>query len=246
MIEKLKEFIKNDDVEGFKVAFSKATVNAHHRELLYELSFRKQSEIANFMENKANVSKERMINIFANTLRDGTKIKNFKSIQGLDDMALAKNFKVADLMLRNQDDEFLKQFIDHYPMTTFMNFKRILFGSFKHNREEFIDYTYKKNIDKHNVFYGGLCAVNFNRRESFSTLLTNTLKYNPNILDEVKQLKNEYKIVMRGKRNDKEKEEFEAFINEVVIETFAKTLAEELEVSKPNQATEVKQKRTKL
>ncbi len=246
MIEKLKEFIKNDDTEGFKAAFSKATVNAHHRELLYELSFRKQSEISNFMEKKANISKEKMVDIFAKTLIDGTKIKEFKSIQALDDMVLAKNFKVADHMLRTQDDEFLKKFIDHYPMTTFMNFKRILFSSFKYDRSDFIDYTYNKNIDKHNVFYGALCAINFSARESFSNLLKNTLKYNPNILDEVKQLKNEYQIVMRGKKNEAQKEEFEAFITEVLIETFAKTLSDELEKSKPIQGVQVKQKRTKL
>jgi hypothetical protein len=246
MIEELKSYIKNDDFEGFKKAFSKATVNAHHRELLYEISFRKQSPIFEFMENKASVSPEKKIDIFIKTLKDGTKIKEFKSVQDLNDMLLSQNMKVADDLIKTQDDEFLKKFIDTYPMTTYMNFKRILFGSFKYNRDSFIDYTYQKNIDKANVFYGGLCAINFKRRESFSTLLTNTLKHNPNILDEVKQLKNEYKIVMRGRKTDKQKEEFEAFINDVLIETFAKTLSEELDKARPIQVGTVKQKRIKL
>lgn len=246
MIEQLKSYIKNDDFEGFKKDFNKATVNAHHRELLYELSFRKQSPISQFMENRATVSPERKIDIFLKTLQDGTKINDFNSIRGLDDMLLAKSMKVPDNLIRSQDDEFLNKFIDTYPMTTYLNFKKILFGSFKHNREKFIDYTYTKNIDKNNVFYGGLCAINFHRRESFSALLTNTLKYNPNILDEVKQLKNDYKIIMRGKKSEQQKEEFEAFINDVLIETFAKTLSEELEKAKPTQVGATKQKRIKL
>jgi hypothetical protein len=246
MIEELKSYIKSNDIEGFKEAFSKATVNSHHRELLYEISFRKQSPIFEFMENRASLSPERKIDIFIKTLKDGTKIKEFKSVADLDDMLLSKSMRIADDLIKTQDDEFLKKFIDTYPMTTYLNFKRILFGSFKYNRDGFIDYTYQKNIDKNNVFYGGLCAINFKRHESFSTLLTNNLKYNPNILDEVKQLKNEYQIVMRGKKSDKQKEEFEAFINDVLIDTFAKTLSEELEKAKPTVVGEVKQKRTKL
>lgn len=248
MIEQLKNLIKIDDFKGFNAVFSNSTVNAHHRDLLYEISYRKQSrEIYEFMDLRANSTPERKVEIFIKTISDGTKIKDFNTVQKLSDIVLAKKLnKGVDCLVKSQDDEFLKKFMDTCPITSFLNFKKMIFGGFKYNRDEFIDYVSKKELDKSLVFYSGLCAVKFKRREIFSTLLANSMKFNVGILDEIKNLNYEYSILMRGKNSQETKEEFEAFINHTIIETFAKHLQEELENKKPIQMISVKPKKMKI
>jgi hypothetical protein len=245
MIEKLKELIKKEDAEGFKAVFSQSTINAHHRELLYELSYRKQAkEIYEYMDSRASLSPEKRVNVFLKTLQDGTKIKDFNTVKELSDSVLAQNFgRNADHMAKTQDASFMQNFMDAHPLTSFMNFKKLIYTGFKYNHDDFIAHASKKPLDKNQVFYSGLCAVNFKKREAFSTLLANSLKHDEKILDDVKKLKNEYSIVMRGRVSQQDKEEFEAFINEAVIETFAKHLDEVLSV-KPT--TTIKPKKLKI
>ena len=56
-------------------------------------------------------------------------------------------------------------------------------------------------------------------------------------MEDIKKMKDEYRIVMRGRGSIEKKEEFEAFINETLIETFAKHLSEELAEKKPLEAS---------
>lgn len=247
-IELLKKSIKEGNLDNFKKVFERGVYNAHHKELFYELSYRNQSEgIYEYMEKKTSLSKEGRVKIFFKTLQDGTKIKNFNTVAALDEMEMIKDFpKYAEVLTRSQNDDFLKKFMEKFPITSFMNFKRILFGSFKNEKSDFVDYATKQELDKNMVFYYALCAVKFGKRETFSLLLKNAMKYNPTILEEIKGLKDGHLMNLRGRISIENKEEFEAFINETVIESFALHLDEELAHKKNEDPIVKKPKKLKI
>ncbi len=246
MIENLKKLIEENDFNGFKKLFSSSVTNAHHKELLYELSYRKQQEdFYMFLENKASLDQEKRINIFTKTILDGVKIKDYATVKRLSDSVLFKDFsKYAEKLIKSQDDDFIIKFTEDKPITSFINFNRLLYGAFKYEKKGFVDFVSKKELTSEAVFYYALCAVNFNQTNYFSTLLKDSLKYNPTILDDIKILKNEYIGKLRSFTSIKKKEDFEQFITLALVETFALYLSEELK--KNNIGSDKGKKRLKV
>ncbi len=247
MIENLKKYLKEEKFESFKKVFESNVINAHHRELLYELSYRQQSEkFYEYLETRVSLTNEKRANIFLKTIADSVKIKDFKTVEPIQDTILSSLMgRQIDSLMKSQSDEFIVNFMQSKPLTCFINFKKILYGGFKYEHVDFIDFVSKQQLDKNAVFYSSLCAVHFGKKDTFSTFIKNAMKYHPNILDEVRKMKDDYQMSMRTRMSYKDKEEFEAFINETLIDSFSKHLADALEEKKPLEVTQ-KPRRMKL
>ena len=214
MIEDLKKLIEENNFNGFEKVFSSTVTNSHHRELLYELSYRKQQEdFYIFLENKVNLNQEKRRDIFLKTLSEDIKIKDYETVRKIPDSVFLKDFsKYAEKLMKSQNEDFIIKFIEDRPITSFINFNRLLYGAFKYKRKDVINFISKKELTSEAVFYYALCSVNFNQTNYFSTLLRDSLKYNPTVLDDVKILKNKYLMNLTSFVNIKKKEEFEQFI----------------------------------
>jgi len=222
MIEELKALIKENNFLEFKDKFKKTLLNKHQKELLFEIAYRQQSlEFFKYIQKTINLSQEKKVNILIRTLIDETKIKDFDYISTIDDMILAKNLgDYASLLVKTQDDNFLIKFMQNKPIATFMNFKKIIYNSFKYKKVDFINYISNQNLDKNTIFYFGLYAFSFKYKEPFLNLLLNSIKYNPNIIEEVKSIKDKHLFLI--------KKEIESFINEAAIKALALNLNEVL------------------
>ncbi len=232
MIEKLGTYILNNNFEEFKKLLSNMTVNAHHREQLYKLAFLNQNEqFLDYLNSKVSLSQEKRTDFFIEALNKKHKITHFKYINECDDMYLSSKIKNnATLISSEQSNDFLINFLNKYPITTLLNLKKIIFGAIKSEKNEFMDYLTKKDLDNEILFYIGLCSVKFNKREVFSNVVKNAFKNNPNILNDVKALKEEYLLKMRGSSYIVSKDEIDSFINKTLVESFALHLEEELKI----------------
>ncbi len=244
MINKLEKLIKENNFEDFKTAFGLMTINAHHREQLYKLSYISQQEqFLDFLKAKTSIGQDKEIDFFIEAIGKGVKIKNFDRVSKFDDMALLTKFNSKGVALTSsQDDKFLINFLEKYPITTLMNLKKIMFGAFQNEKTEFIDYITKKELDKDILFYSSLCAIKFEKRETFSHMLKNAMKYNPDIIQEVRKLKDNYVQVMNGRSYVASKDEIESFIDKTLIETFAFHLEEELKHKPQEEIKPIKKK----
>jgi predicted transcriptional regulator len=91
MIEDLKKLIEENNFNGFEKVFSSTVTNSHHRELLYELSYRKQQEdFYIFLENKVNLNQEKRRDIFLKTLSEDIKIKDYETVRKIPDSVFLK------------------------------------------------------------------------------------------------------------------------------------------------------------
>lgn len=237
IVEQLTTLIKEDNFTQFKKLISNSLLNSHHKELLYDIAFVEQKkEFYNLLETKVSLTNEKRTNIFLRLLERRQLIKDESIIDKLDDTVLMHRMSSIhfSVLIKNQSEKFLIDFCEKFPITTFINFKKLLFGSFKNDKSQLAHYLTDKQLEKDNIFYCAICASHFNNRELLIEVLLKGMKNNPDLLDEMKSLKNKfltakYKII-NGKfvKDESQKEEFEGFINEAVIEAFTLKLDEEL------------------
>ena len=230
MIKELEKYIKENNINQFKKYFDSLTINSHHREQLYKLAFFNQNEkVLDFLTNKTSLTKEKRADFFIEALNKKIQISQLGYVGDFDDIYLVSKLNGnLSVISTEQSNQFLIYFLEKYPVTTLINLKKIIFGAMKSNKDEFLDYLTKKELNNEIIFYSGLCSIKFEKREIFSKIVKNSFKYNPNILNDVKNLKEEYLIKMRGTNYIASKDEIDSFINKTVIESFALHLEEEL------------------
>ncbi len=246
MIEKLEKYIVQNNPEEFKKLFGTLTINAHHREQLYKSAFLNQNEnFLNFLSNKTSLSKEKRADFFIEALNKKIKIIHFNYINDFEDMYLASKLKNnATFIGTEQSNEFLVHFLNKYPVTTLLNLKKIIFGAIKSDKNDFMDILTKQNLNNEILFYSALCSIKFDKKETFSHIVKNAFKNNPNVLNDVKALKDEYLIKMRGNSYIASKDEIDSFINQTLVESFALHLNEELKVKEA--PTSIQRKKMKI
>lgn len=229
IIDKITQTIKNKNFNKFIEIFNSEVFNLHHKKLIYEIAYINQSvEIFQYLNKYTSFNPGEREIIFSKTLKTGIEIKNVNDIGFIEDNILHKNINNSiENLVKFQNDKFIISFVEKFPLTSFLNLKKILFNSFKYEKKDFIDYLTKQKLNNNLIFYCALCAVNFNNRDSFSSLLHNSLKHNPNILNDIKLFKKNYNLNIISS-----KEDFESFIDKSLIETFAKYLNEELTIKK--------------
>ncbi len=244
MIEKLGKYIVDNSFEEFKKLLSNSTVNAHHREQMYKLAFFNQNEqILDFLNSKVSLSKEKKADFFIESLNKRIKIVHFKYINDYDDMYLASKIKNnATLIGSEQSNDFLIHFLNKYPITTLLNLKKIIFGAIKTDKNKFMDYLTKKDLNNEILFYTGLCSIKFDKKEMFSSVVKNAFKSNPNVLNDVRALKDEYLFKMSSSNYIASKDEIDSFINQTLVESFALHLDEELKVKEVPNANQSRKK----
>jgi len=235
MIDELIKLIKEENIDRFKELFSKSTINATHRKLLYELSYRQQNfSICDLVEKRTNITKNDKLEFLLKTFSDGMRIKNFNSIKIFSDIELSNvcsTKKIIPIMVEKQTEDFLNNFLKEYPITVFLNFKYFISNGLKYKKFDFLYNLTANKLDKEMVFYIGLCSLNFKTESFFTKIIIDVTKYNKEIKDELKVLKNEYvKKLNRTSHIDKEViKEFEFFIDTKIIEAFTILLDESLE-----------------
>lgn len=173
------------------------------------------------------------------------KIIHFNFINDFDDMYLASRLKNnATFIGSEQSNEFLVHFLNKYPVTTLLNLKKIIFGAIKSDKHDFMDTLTKQELNNEILFYSALCSIKFDKKETFSHIVKNAFKNNPNVLNDVKALKDEYLIKMRGNSYIASKDEIDSFINQTLVESFALHLNEELKIKEAptNNSTRKKMK----
>ena len=232
MIEKLENYIVKNNLDEFKKLFGTLTINAHHREQLYKSAFLKQNE--NFLEfliNKTSLSKEKRADFLIEALSKKIKIINFNFINDFEDIYLASRLKNNAIFIGSeQSNEFLVYFLNKYPVTTLLNLKKIIFGAIKSDKHDFMDTLTKQELNNEILFYSALCSIKFDKKKTFSHIVKNAIKSNPNVLNDVRALKAEYLIKMRGNSYIASKDEIDSFINQTLVESFALHLNEELKI----------------
>ncbi len=247
MIEQLEKYIINNNFDEFKKIFGSLTINSHHREHLYRLSFLNQNEkLLDFLNSKTSLSKEKKADFLVEAFKKKHKIVYFKYIEDLDDLYLASQVKNNATMIGSeQSSDFLIYFLNKYPVTTLLNLKKIVFGAIKTDKHEFMDILTKQELNNEILFYAALCSIKFDKKETFSHIVKNAFKNNPNVLNDVRALKDEYLLKMRGSSYIASKDEIDSFINQTLIESFALHLNEELKV-KETTTTPTQRKKMKI
>lgn len=244
MIEKLENLLKNDLFDDFKLLMSKVAVNSHHREQLFKLAFVTQKEpFISFLETKVSLSKEKRADILMSTIQNKTEIKNEKYLENIDDIYLMSHFNLLSKnLVASQKEEILKKFVEKFPITTLINFKRMVLSSFQQNKNGFIEYLSKKEVEPEYVFYFGLCAIKFGNKEIFQKVVYSALEYDKDIIEKIKKEKEKYTKYMGAKNHISTKDDLNAFIDMALIETFSNKLRDELSVGKPVDLKSTKKK----
>ncbi len=247
MIEKVKKLIIEDDFDKFKEIMNGHVFNSHHKMEIYKHAFFNQNEkFIDFLYTKVSLTKENIEDILIESNQKGVKIKKFEYMSDLDDMRLlGKIEKRADLLVKSQSDEFLIQFHDKYPISTMMNFKKIMFNSFKYEKNQFLEHATKNSLDMEMIFYIGLCAIKFGKEDFFGVVLENQIKKDSNLTSKLKAYSDNYVKNFKHLKTGIKKEEIEEFIDKKVIEGFAIFLNQTLS-TKDNKQEDVKRKKMKI
>lgn len=247
MIEKAKKLIEDDEFEKFKDLLNSNVFNSHHRMEIYKHAFFNQKErFIDFLYAKVNLNKEIIEDILVQSNQKGVQLKKFEYMSDLNDMRLfGKIEKRADLLVKSQNDDFLIKFHDAYPISTMLNFKKIIFNSFKYEKNKFLEHATKNSLDMEMIFYIGLCSIKFNKEDFFGVILENQIKQDPDLTSKLKSYSDNYVKNFKHLKTGIRKEEIEEFIDKKVIEGFAIFLNQTLKV-KDSKPEEVKRKKMKI
>jgi hypothetical protein len=220
MLEQLIEYIKKNKEKEFKDLYTSLPLNAQHKKNIYREAFEgENSAILDFLEKKISLTQVEKIKILDDALINNI-ILNFSSLKNIQDIELSS--KISDLamrgVLRNHDNKWLENFVEKYPVTSFLKYNKLVWYAFDYEKPDSAKFLLNLKPETTNIMYSCLCAFYLNKRDMIFDLLLDHQLDNRDTISKLRDMKSVYMDMTHQNM------EANHFINELFIETFANFL----------------------
>jgi hypothetical protein len=219
--------IENENFEIFQQEFANYSKNFQQRKSLFHKIYLFQNpKFIQFIDNKISLSSQEIAPIIIETFAYSKKPILQEMFSKINDQSLFKHMSSSLLehIFFQRDDQFLIKFLETYNLYSFREFKKMIYFSYKYQKEEFFNFLSKTIIPNKNFqLYIMLCAYKTKKMDFLNEFIYFHQDKNANFISDMKNFIQNYNL--HKYVNPKE---FKDFANKIFINSFSNYLEKKL------------------
>lgn len=219
--------IENENFEIFQKEFEHYSKNFQQiKNLLHKIYLFQNPKFVHFIDNKISLSSQEIAPIIINAFAYSKKPILQEMFSKINNQLLFENMSstlLEDIFFQ-RDDQFLIKFLESYNLYSFQEFKKMIYFSYKYEKEEFFNFLSKTIIpNKEFQLYIMLCAYKTKKMDFLNEFIYFHQNKNLNFISDMKNFIQNYNL--HQYINPKE---FKDFANKLFIHSFSDFLEKKI------------------